>query len=192
MNAAGCPRSECSDLAVVERVLAGDVDAYRTIVERYERHVFRLGRRFHKVAEDIQDYVQEVFLKAYLGLSQFRRRGRFYSWLMRIAYNYGMDCIGRRSPQSIPEEHDVPDPRPGPEECALRSIASEELRRAVAGLPAPVAACVDLFFFFDLTYAEVAEITGLKTNTVKSHIFRAKKRLRKRLSESPAERYHDV
>jgi len=186
------PDDTTDDLTIVARVLAGDINAYRTIVERYQRRVFRLGLRFHRVAEDIQDYVQEVFLKAYVQLSQFGRRGRFYSWLMRIAYNHGLDRVGKRSVEVIPEEYDPPDPGPGTEELALRSMAREELRAAVAGLPAPVGTCVDLFFFFELTYDEVSNITGIPVNTVKSHVFRAKQRLRKRLAGSPAEAYHDL
>ncbi len=181
-----------NDLAIIERVLSGEINAYRTLVERYQRQVFRFGFRFHRAIEDIQDYVQEVFLKAYLGLAQFGRRGRFYSWLMRIAYNQGVDRIGKRHIEAIPEDYDPPDPGPGTEALALRSLARQELRTAVAGLPHPVGACVDLFFFFDLTYDEVSRITGIRVNTVKSHVFRAKQQLRERLSGTPAEEYYDL
>ncbi len=180
-----------SDFTIVERVLAGDVDAYRDIVNRYQRQVYRLGFRFHRAVEDIQDYVQEVFLKAYLRLSQFRQRGRFYSWLMRIAYTQGIDRVERRSVETVPEECAPPDPAAGTEDQAIWSLVCDELRAAVAGLPRQVARCVELFYFFDLTYDEVSRVTGIGVNTVKSHVFRARRELRRRLTGTPAEAYYD-
>ncbi|TVQ39070.1 MAG: sigma-70 family RNA polymerase sigma factor [Spirochaetaceae bacterium] len=180
------------DLAAIRRVLSGDTNAFGLLVDRYQRQVYRLGKRFHRSSEDAQDYVQEVFLKAFERLRQYRRTGRFYSWLMRIAYNHGMDRIGRRQVHHFVEQIETPDQRSNPETAALRRIANNELRRAVAQLPQPAAACVDLFFFFDLTYGEVSRTTGLPINTVKSHVLRAKQRLRLRLAGSVAEEYDEL
>jgi len=183
---------ELSDVVIVERVLAGEVELFRILVDRYQRPVYRLGFRFFRAVEDVEDYVQDVFLKAYLRLSQFCRRGRFYSWLMRIAYTHGIDRSGRKKSLVTTEYLDSPDPRQGTEETALRSLAREELRAAVADLPQPAGACVDLFFFFELTHKEVSRIVGIRVNTVKSHICRAKRRLRERLANTQAEAYYEV
>lgn len=189
MAPSSCPDP---DLPVVNRVLAGDREAYRILVDRYQRQLMRLGYRFHRSDDDVQDFVQEVFLKCFERLAQFRRSGRFYSWLMRIAYNHGMDRIGKRRPEICSEAMDSPDASADPERQALQALACRELRDAVSRLPAQVAACIDLFFFFDLTYAEVSRATGLPVNTVKSHVYRAKLRLRGRLSGTVAEAHHEL
>ncbi|TVR31710.1 MAG: sigma-70 family RNA polymerase sigma factor [Spirochaetaceae bacterium] len=180
------------DHAIVSRVLEGETNAYRLLVDRYQRQVFRLGARFHRSAEDAQDYVQEVFLKAFERLRQYRRSGRFYSWLMRIAFNHGMDRIAKKQLPLLAQEIDPPDQRRNPETQALRQLACRELQHAIAELPPPAAACIELFFFFGLTHKEVSRTTGIPVNTVKSHVLRAKQRLRVRLAGTIAEDYHEL
>lgn len=181
------------DQVIVARVLEGDLEAFRVLVDRYQRQVYRLGLRFFRCREDAQDYLQEVFLKAFENLRQYRGTGRFYSWLMGIAFNHGKD----RSRKAVPsplffEDGEPPDPASGPEARALGEMARRELRTAVEGLPGTAAACIDLFFFFGLRYREVSVLVGIPTNTVKSHVLRAKQRLRKRLSGSVAEAFHEM
>ncbi len=180
------------DLPVVNRVLAGDREAYRILVDRYQRQLMRLGYRFHRSHDDVQDFVQEVFLKCFERLPQFRGKGRFYSWLMRIAFNHGMDRIGKRRPEICSEEIDSADTKADPARQALQALARRELRSAVSQLPVQVAACVDLFFFFELTYLEVSRATGIPVNTVKSHVYRAKERLRGSLKGTVAEVYDEL
>ena len=184
--------AEYPDTTIVRRVLAGEVEAFRLLVDRYQRQVFRLGLRFLGAREDAQDYVQEVFLKAFEGLRQYRRGGRFYSWLMSIAFNHGKDRNRKHSLPRANGEYDIPDPRSDPEADTFRHLAQAELRAAVAALPVPAATCVDLYFFFELTCEEVALITGLPPNTVKSHVLRAKQRLRTLLAGTVAEAYFEM
>ncbi|TVR72653.1 MAG: sigma-70 family RNA polymerase sigma factor [Spirochaetaceae bacterium] len=183
------------DQVIVARVLEGNVEAFRVLVDRYQNQVYRLGLRFLRRREDAQDYMQEVFLKAFEHLRQYRRTGRFYSWLMSIAYNHGKD----RSRKSVPpvqpllfDEAGPPDQATGPEGRAIRELARRELLAAVEELPGPVAVCIDLYFFFGLTYDEVGWLTGIPSNTVKSHVLRTKKRLRSCLSGTIAEAYHEM
>lgn len=183
------------DQVIVTRVLEGNVEAFRVLVDRYQRQVYRLGLRLLRRREDAQDYVQEVFLKAFEHLRLYRRTGRFYSWLMSIAFNHGKDRSRRPVPPVQPFLfHDIepPDPAAGPEGRTLKELARRELLSAVEGLPGPVAACIDLYFFFGLTYNEVGWLMGIPSNTVKSHVLRTKKRLRSRLSGTVAEAYHEM
>jgi RNA polymerase sigma-70 factor, ECF subfamily len=187
------------DLVIVARVQEGNVEAFRVLVDRYTWQVYRLGLRFLRCREEAQDYVQEVFLKAFENLRQYRRSGRFYSWLMGIAFNHGKDLVRKPAPPgqlsmqpSLPDEVEPPDAASGPEARALREIARRELCGAVEGLPEHVATCIDLYFFFGLTYNEVGELVGIPTNTVKSHVLRAKQRLRKRLAGTVAEAFHEM
>src|ERR1700720_486431 len=80
-----------SDAIAVERTLAGDRDAYRVLVERHSRNVFRLAYRLTGNRHDAEEVVQEAFLRAYQKLEQFEARANFGTWVYRIAANYAID-----------------------------------------------------------------------------------------------------
>ena len=103
---------------------------------------------------------------------------------MRVAYNTAINSKKRkREYTSLAEDFDVIDTANNPEqECLLRS-SRDAIREAVAELPERYRVCVDLFFFYDMPYADISEVTGQPVNTIKSHVFRAKKMLRERLDE---------
>src|SRR6516165_3261425 len=85
-----------SDAAAVERVLAGDREAYRALVDRHSRNVHRLAYRLTGNAHDAEDVVQEAFLRAYQKLQQFEARANFGTWVYRIAANYAIDRMRQR------------------------------------------------------------------------------------------------
>ena len=87
---------EATDLAAVERTRAGDTAAFRVLVERYGRSVFRLAFRMTANEFDAEDVVQETFLRAYKQLDSYESRSSFSTWLYRIAANYSLDLIRSR------------------------------------------------------------------------------------------------
>src|SRR4051794_17890289 len=102
---------EATDLAAVERTRAGDTAAFRVLVERYGRSVFRLAFRMTGNEFDAEDVVQETFLRAFKQLESFEIRSSFSTWLYRIAANYALDLIrarkrqtGRRVTEGVDEE----------------------------------------------------------------------------------------
>src|ERR1043166_7716363 len=82
--------------AVLARARQGDSDAFRTLVERHSRSVFRLAYRMTGNEQDAEDVVQETFLRAYKQLSHYESRSSFSTWLYRIASNYSLDLIRMR------------------------------------------------------------------------------------------------
>src|SRR5712692_2592422 len=120
---------EGHDAAVVARVLGGDRDAYRALVERHSRAVFRLAYRMMGNEQDAEDVVQETFLKAYRSLRNFEERSTFSTWLYRITSNCALDLIRKRQRheqkrEPVPvEESDVvaqvPAGDPGPDRLTL-------------------------------------------------------------------------
>ncbi|HEY3742835.1 MAG TPA: sigma-70 family RNA polymerase sigma factor, partial [Bryobacteraceae bacterium] len=84
---------ELSDEAAVLAVRGGNRDAFRVLVERYSRSVFRLGYRMTGNEQDAEDVVQEAFLRAYKQLNRYESRSSFSTWLYRIAANYSLDLI---------------------------------------------------------------------------------------------------
>lgn len=172
---------EPSDEEAIGRVLDGDTDAFSILVRRHEARVKRLGMSFFHDAEDAADFTQDVFVKAYTALASFKGRSLFSTWLLRIAYNTAINSKKRRREQlSLDPEIEIVG-SPGTDETHLREETADAVREAMAGLPPRQALCIELYFYYDLKYAEISEVTGFPVNTIKSHVFRAKRILRERL-----------
>jgi RNA polymerase sigma-70 factor, ECF subfamily len=183
--------SDLTDEQLIALIVRGETSLFRTIVERYQRRVLAVGLRFYRNEDDARDFAQEVFMKAYGALGTFRGGARFYSWLIRIAFNQGISATrAAREAGELPTE--LPGGGPTPEAAHLRKEVRESLGRAMAGLPEKYRVCVDLSFFFGLSYAEISDITGFPVNTVKSHVLRARLMLRDALRGTAAEDYHEV
>jgi RNA polymerase sigma-70 factor (ECF subfamily) len=175
------PADEADDLSIAGRVAAGERDLFRHLVTRHQRAVYGMGRSFFRNREDIADFVQEVFLKAYRSLARFESRSRFSTWLYTIAYNTAVNKITRRREyQSLAENEEAVD-RDNPERKLVREAARDAVLSAVGELPERYRICVDMYFFYDRSYQEIGAITGFPVNTIKSHVFRAKKLLREKL-----------
>jgi RNA polymerase sigma-70 factor (ECF subfamily) len=172
---------EFDDFPVIEQILSGHAELFKFLVQRYQKAVYSMGMSFFHNSEDAADFSQEVFLKAFRGLPRFQGKARFSTWLYRIAYNTGINGIKRREDyRSLAEEEEPPD-FGTPDRKAILAAARDAVKQAVAGLPERYRICVDLFFFYDRSYQEIELITGYPVNTIKSHVFRAKKLLQNSL-----------
>ncbi len=185
---------EHPDLALVERVRAGDLAAYDTLVRKYERQVFRIAQHITQNREDAEDVMQDAFLKAYEKLDQFQGNAKFYTWLVRIAVNESlMRLRKRRTSKTVSmdedlqtEEGSVPrdfaDWAPNPEQNYDNSELSDILRRTINGLPRGFRVVFVLRDVENLSTEETAEALGLSVPAVKSRLLRARLQLRERLS----------
>jgi RNA polymerase sigma-70 factor, ECF subfamily len=170
-----------SDEEAIGRVLDGDTEAFSILVRRHRERVKRLGMSFFHDAEEAADFTQDVFIKAYTALASFKGKSLFSTWLLRIAYNTAINSKKRRREQlSLDPEIDILG-APGTDETHLREETARTVREAMAELPPRQALCIELYFYYDLKYSEISEITGFPVNTIKSHVFRAKRILRERL-----------
>jgi RNA polymerase sigma-70 factor (ECF subfamily) len=177
----GMTADESDDLYIVSRVLAGEKELFRYLVTRHQRAVYSMGRSFFRNNEDASDFVQEVFLKVYRSLAGFEGRSRFSTWLYKIAYNTAVNGVTRqREYHSLAEDEGAID-GDTPERKLVRDAAREAVLTAVGELPERYRVCVDMCFFYDRSYQEIEAITGFPVNTIKSHVFRAKKLLRDKL-----------
>ncbi len=179
-----------SDEEIVRRVLEGEVDHFSEIVQRYEKKIFHIGLMFFGNSDDARDFAQEVFVKVYEGLSSFKGKSKFYFWITRVAYNHGLNTAkSGKVPESLIEhawKGDSPDQR------YERTEIYRALKTAVDALPEHYRVCVDLYFFYGMSYAEISGITGYPVNTIKSNVFRAKQVLRDLLKGTIAEKYHEM
>jgi RNA polymerase sigma-70 factor (ECF subfamily) len=117
----------------------------------------------------------------YRSLPRFEGRSRFSTWLYRLAYNTAVNGVTRRREYYSLAEEEIVGAEEEPERKLLRGAAKEAVLTAVSELPDRYRICVDLFFFYDRSYQEIEAVTGFPVNTIKSHVFRAKKLLREKL-----------
>jgi RNA polymerase sigma-70 factor (ECF subfamily) len=175
---------EYSDELIAGQITAGQKDLFRLLVRRYQRAVYGMGLSFFRNAEDAGDFSQEVFLKVYRSLSRFEKRSRFSTWLYKIAYNTAVNGVKRRKEyHSLAEEAFESGNNDTPERLLIRKAVQEAVVASLQELPEHYRVCIDMFFFYNCSYREIEEITGFPVNTVKSHVFRAKKLLRDKLKE---------
>ncbi len=184
------------DVALVERVRAGDVSAYDALVRKYERQVFRISQHITQNREDAEDVTQDAFLKAYEKLEQFQGNSKFYTWLVRIAVNESLMRLRRRRTGrmvSIDEDiateegsvpRDLADWAPDPEQNYSREELAGILERAWKGLPKGFRIVFELRDVQGLSTEDTAEALGLSIPAVKSRLLRARLQLRERLSRS--------
>ena len=177
-----------TDAAAVALARDGDSEAFRSLVERHSRAVFRLAHRMTGNASDAEDVVQDTFLKAYKQLSRFESRANFGTWLHRIAVNCSIDLIRARPHREA--SHDAADleqfgageaanaGRPSPERLMLSAEVQARITDAMSGLSQMERAAFVLRHFEGQSIDEISRELGLKTNATKHSIFRAVKKMR--------------
>ncbi len=178
-------RVEDSDL--VAAALAGNADAFGTLVERYDRAVYHLAFRTMRDAEEARDVTQEAFFKAFRSLRTFKAGSKFSTWIFSIAYHACCDRLARRKRYSNEEFPERADGGPGPEQAAIAADEAQRLRAAIAALPEKYRTVITLYHLQQKQYDEIATVLGLPMGTVKTHLFRAKEQLRRTLREGAME-----
>lgn len=171
------------DAAIVTRCLAGDAEAFTTLVERYQRVLYNLGLRMLGNPEDARDASQTAFLKAWQKLSTFDPRYRFFSWIYKITVNECLNVINRRR-RTEPLDPKVELPSQEDASSSLRAReASEQVQGALLRLSPQHREVVILRHFLEMSYSEMAEMLAIPEKTVKSRLYEARQRLIQLLSE---------
>lgn len=171
------------DSALVQSALSGNTSSFARLMSLYKTRIFYFGKSFFHNDADSEDFVQDVFLKVFMHLDSFKGISQFSTWLMRIAWTTAVNAVNRRKEYlPIADETALLDNDSTPEEQQIKKLTGEAVRQAIAELPEKYAVCIEMYFFYDIPYQEISEITEFPVNTIKSHIFRAKKILRKKLN----------
>jgi RNA polymerase sigma-70 factor (ECF subfamily) len=179
-----------TDDALIAAAVAGNGEAFGTLVERYERAVYHLAYRTLRDVEEAKDATQDAFMKAYRALNTFRPGAKFSTWIFTIVYHACCDRLARRKRWSDAELPDRADPSAGPEALAEAGDDARRLRAAIEALPEKYRTVITLFHLQGKQYDEIATVLDLPMGTVKTHLFRAKELLRKALGDHIAERGH--
>lgn len=179
------------DAELVRLAQAGDAKAFEALVVKYQRRIARHVARYVKAAGDVEDVVQETFIRVYRGLASFRGDSAFYSWLYRIATNTALNHL-QRSPGDVLLGDDAPEERveafePGvsdaedPERTLMAKQIAETVQRALTKLQPELAEALMLYEVEGKAYAEIAGMLGIPIGTVRTRIFRAREFIAKRL-----------
>lgn len=184
-------RMDESDAGAVAEVQAGDSSAFRVLVERHSRPVFRLAYRLTGNQQDAEDVVQETFLRAFRQLKRFEARSSFGTWLHRIAVNCAMDLLRGRPRLQMAESldgggtgdvADAPDERAiGPDRWAESAEIRRSLDRALDRLTPVERTAFVLRHFEGRSLEDIGQALGLRTNATKHSIFRAVQKMRRAL-----------
>jgi len=166
------------DLPVIERVLHGDRESFRLLVEKYQQPLFCFVRNLLVDANDCDDITQEVFLTAYTHLRAYdARRATFSTWLFTIARNQCLNALKKRRPRPLDEVPEQADPHT-PEQALSEEESFRQLDAALARLPVDQRTAFVLAEIQGLSEEDIAKIEGVARGTVKSRISRARQKLR--------------
>jgi len=189
---------ERSDDEIIRAVREGDVEAFESLVVKYQPRVFATARRYARREDEVADIVQEVFMKAFHKLGGFRGEAPFEHWLMRLAVRTCYDFL--RGHQRN-REHSLTDlgdderdwlerfhSEPG-EAREDASAARELVWKVLEQLPAPARLVITLLEIEDRTVKEISELTGWSVPLVKVRAFRARAQMRKILERMTRDKY---
>lgn len=175
-------------LSAIQTVLNGDANAFEVIVRAYEKNVYNIALRMTSDREDALDISQEAFLKAYHSLHTYRGEGSFSVWLYRIVSNTCLDFMRSRSRRnevslSVEDESgettelEIRDDSLSPERLYERKLTREALQKGLMRLPEDQRKILLLREIQGLSYEEIARVLSIEGGTVKSRIYRARRKL---------------
>src|SRR5215813_4985272 len=167
------------DAELVERYLAGDMTAFDELMIRYERQIYRLCYRFVENRADAKDLAQEVFIKAFEHLATFRRESSLKTWLYRIAMNHCINHVKKHSQEFVEVTEYTSSVHSRVQDQLEEREQREQFRRLVKLLPPKQKAILELRINEQLSYEEIAKISGRSISTIKASVFFALEKLRK-------------
>ena len=179
-----------ADSELVQSTLAGRESDFDELVRRYQRPIAAYVYRMVGDYDAALDLTQEVFIKVYASLSRYRPEFKFSTWIYKIAHNAAIDHLRRHatrqaiaSSETDRAEVIIESRRLSPEQESERTERCTEIETVVQMLPPPYRELILLRHSQDLSYEEIAEVTGLPLGTVKNRLFRAREAMREHLTQ---------
>jgi RNA polymerase sigma factor (sigma-70 family) len=187
-----------SDSEIISQVLKGDHNAYGLLVERYKSYVFTITLRFTKNREDAEEVSQDIFVKAYRALADFKGTAKFSTWLYTIVNTTCITFLRKKrlDVRSLDDERtfEVADSQ----DSGLRANLVEQKSRqnmvnqAIKLLNSDDAEIITLFYKNEQSLEEIGQILGIEVNTAKVRLHRARTRLKEKMEKYFAEEVRDL
>ena len=165
----------------IERLREGDESSFRLLVERYQDRVYAMACRFCGCRHEARDLAQDIFIQIYEHIRDFQGRSSLGSWIYRLALNR---CISFRRGQKRRAVLGRDGPVYGvsgetpPEEQLALAEENEALHRTLRKLPERYMTVIELYYFQELSYQQIADLTGVAVRTVETRLYRARQRLK--------------
>jgi RNA polymerase sigma-70 factor, ECF subfamily len=176
----------------VEGTLSGDQDAYAELVNTYQHTVYNLCYRMLSERTEAEDATQEAFLRAYLNLDRYDPARSFKTWILSIASNHCIDRLRKRRllwlslDEPLPPNIMLSSDEPEPEVATIRGERSQAIQALLDDLNTDYRAAVILRYWYDYSYAEIADVLDTTESAIKSRLFRARQALSQKLAaEAP-------
>ena len=176
-----------ADAELVRLAQGGNERAFQALVVKYQRRIARHVARYVRRASDVEEVVQDAFIRAYRGLASFRGDASFYSWLYRIATNAAFSFLKKASTEIEADERPDEGFEPGvtdeqsPERILLARQIADAVERAMARVQPELAEALVLYEVEGKSYKEIAQMLGTPIGTVRTRIFRAREFIARRL-----------
>jgi RNA polymerase sigma factor (sigma-70 family) len=176
---------ETSDLDLVEEVRNGNRQAFTELMRRYQQRVYWTARRIVGSHADADDIAQETFIKAYLGLGEFRGESGFFTWLYRIAVNLSLNAVRKQQIMGYLRQSELVERLFPSQEDPSQELEHEEtellLRQAIARLPEKQKAVFVLRYYDEMPYEEISKILKTSVGGLKANYFHALKKVQEHL-----------
>lgn len=174
---------------LIDKILRGDAEAFRSFVDDHKRLVFQLVCRLIRNAADREDLCQDVFISAFQNLKDFRHQSKISTWLARITYYRCLNFLKKKQvplfDDQTPETFTLDDVSSSffdPYEETEKSDRAAQVRDSIEKMPPVFQTIITLYHLQELSYGEIGQAMDLPEGTVKSYLFRARKMLRERLT----------
>lgn len=187
-----------SDTEIISRILKGEQSAFALLVERYQNYVFTLVLRFNENREDAEEISQDVFVKAYRSLADFRGDSKFSTWLFTIARTTCISFLRKKKLDTQSLDNERTGLQIENRESGFNANLVEQksrhamLNRAIAMLSPDDAQVLNLFYKGDQTLEEIGKIMRLDPNTVKVKLHRARQRLKEKMEKYFAHEVREI
>jgi RNA polymerase sigma-70 factor (ECF subfamily) len=186
------------DNEIISRVLKGEQNAYAELVNRYQGYVFTLVLRMIKSREDAEEVAQDVFVKAYRSLADFRGESKFSTWLYTIANTTSITFLRKKKLDVYSLENEKVFEVADSKDSGFRANIVEQKSRvnmvneAIAMLSPDDAEIITLFYKAEQNLEEISKILRLETNTVKVRLHRARTRLKEKMEKNFSEEVKNI
>jgi len=187
-----------NDNELISQVLSGDQQAYAGLVDRYQNYVFTLALRFTKNREDAEEVSQDIFIKAYRALSDFRGASKFSTWLYTIVNTTCITFLRKKRLEVHSLDNEKIFEAADNQDSGMRANMIEQKSRismvnqAIKMLSTDDAEVITLFYKSEQTLDEIAQILGIETNTAKVRLHRARTRLKEKMETHFAQEVKDL
>jgi RNA polymerase sigma-70 factor (ECF subfamily) len=187
-----------SDNEIIGKVINGDQQAYAGLVERYQNYVFTLAMRFTKNREDAEEVSQDIFIKAYRSLADFRGASKFSTWLYTIVNTTCITFLRKKKLETYSLDHEKVFEVADSKDSGFRANLVEQKSRtnmvneAIALLNHDDAEIITLFYKAEQSLDEIGKILGLDPKTAKVRLHRARQRLKEKMETHFAEEVKDL